>query len=1523
MLVLVLANVSALTVYNDSQTAGLCDEYSAAASECNVTVAKTWSDDVLIHGFETLRVENVRIWVDTNYGLNITNVNNLLSTGTSAEIRVGHTSNQHAGDLNIIGGSLIEFYFIQMNLGTNSGGGGEIAGTINLSATTINITSTVDSQGQTGTLQAAGGSSGAIHLHGTNVYFNQLRSKGGIAGAGGSPCQGSGGTGSIYIHADTIVGTTIDSAGAGACDSLVGYTGGSGISGGNVFLYPTTLANITTFSMSGASGDSQSSSNSDSGGNGGSGGSLTVVGGKLDYGTLSNNGGAGGDGGVDPHGSGGNGGDITFDVADLLLSSPTYSITSSGGGGPGASGVGGEINVETDGNFVNPVRSTDSDTNSYNGGDVTIIADIVNASLSGTDTANTFDIYANTLNILGNVEGKFSAYATTINHNGSISLLKNLSATTFNHNGSVGGTGGQINTGTTNVYSNSFPSDVYFNSTTINAYNNISTGGSNSFIISQSWSQGIDRVVIGSPTNLTFNYTTDTLGSLLFDSVLGPGSILFEWDLDNNKKVQFDYSDVLTVEQMTPPTPKLDITAIDSETSNPISTFNATVNGTFYSTTSGTITTTILENFTGAIPITVEAFNYDSSFKLNHVPSIEGDYVANLTPINFLDIRAYNGDTQAQLTTFNATIDGIPYTTLDGVLETPIFENSTDTPNIFIFASGFQNKILLNYDIDLLGDINASMTPGSGNDTISISFSALNESQQDSGAFTYNFTLNTVENTSCDLIVNGVTNQSQIYPAGSGIPATFTVDLNDGTYEYYFQCIDSFELEKTQNFTLYIDSVDPIITVNSVVPTVVYGQNLTGDFTFTDSNLFSYMVKVGNTTLADVTDVNVTEVNYSLNYDVSNLSAGVYTLEVTIADGHTANEIPAWNYSINGLTKSIVYDFASKDADDYVKITAKNGFDMASSIATQKQKDRYSFTYDRHWFEELTNGKDLSFRVESTREIHYKDDNKYKGWLIIPGLGKWIDFNTQSEVGGYQVDKVNDFTYDVTIFNVTDDFVTFESIGDLNIQSNFYNFSIFTVNISYEDPVGDVQSHTTVMTVNATGSESLGYDGFLTYNNTLQSVTKLQNGSIFTFTSTPTSPAVNETTPIEFDWRLDYGSNTTNFLFNHSVTSLALADCSVGGTAELINFLALDEERNDTFYVNNTILNVDVDIVDANGLVLKDISFGFFGGYNYSICTDDVNATFTIDATAEYYANGYSNRKYYLDDVSVSNASGVLQVNLYHLNDSKSSDIVMTVYDEQTGDTISDVNINVLRYYPETGNYRTVEIAKTDDNGQTLSKMILADVFYKFILSQDGELKLDTNVQRMLSTTKNFFFRQAEDVLESFTKIDDVESSVTCTEGTQTCRFTWLDTTGLVQDATLVVYRNNHLGRKILSAQTEASPAGTIVYTITENVSGNYYEAEGRLETTTENSLYTTDSASLDYSLTQIFGAFGTSALFPFMILALTLLAAFTEIGAIPVMIGGIVILVGGSALGLISGGLGWVFSIIVLAIVMMWKMRP
>ncbi|KKL62591.1 hypothetical protein LCGC14_2183680 [marine sediment metagenome] len=377
--------------------------------------------------------------------------------------------------------------------------------------------------------------------------------------------------------------------------------------------------------------------------------------------------------------------------------------------------------------------------------------------------------------------------------------------------------------------------------------------------------------------------------------------------------------------------------------------------------------------------------------------------------------------------------------------------------------------------------------------------------------------------------------------------------------------------------------------------------------------------------------------------------------------------------------------------------------------------------------------------------------------------------------------------------------------------------------------------------------------------------------------------------------------------------TVGIDDCTLYNIT-VLRITGKDEETNEDV---NTTLNIFLEPIFSTG---TSNSYELSGKTNYTFCADK---NYSINAIMEY-GDGtiYTDRKYYLNNFSID-ISTISNVFLYHLNNTKASEIVFTVFDTTTGDRVKDVFIKILRYYPGENLFRIVEIAKTDEVGQSLGKMILADVFYKFIIeSPAGTVKLDTGVLRILSLTRSFGISFVEDVLAVWDKIHGVSYLTTCTKGTKTCRVTWIDSSNIVQSVTLEVWRVTGLADTLLSSQTTTASAGTISYTVVEDTATNTYEARAFARSTNPSD-WSFGRARFFDSDNPFFTdpANRLASLFPLFLLMVVITFALIDWGVVGIVIGSLLGMVVGSITGILPISPFYLISFILMAVILIYKL--
>ena len=395
----------------------------------------------------------------------------------------------------------------------------------------------------------------------------------------------------------------------------------------------------------------------------------------------------------------------------------------------------------------------------------------------------------------------------------------------------------------------------------------------------------------------------------------------------------------------------------------------------------------------------------------------------------------------------------------------------------------------------------------------------------------FNLTMLALEDFNCTLMINSTENTTGDYGSGAAVSVSFDETLDDGYWEYYITCEDKIHgtlINSTIN-TIFVDTQNPAITINpnnaftaTNTSTIDNYQSIEFplDITFADErDLFAMEINITNSTGHTVfnrtnTSLSGTSYNYIETVNNSNWTAGIYTIELIVSDSHTSSLIG--DYEPIKLSDKLVF---LTTEDNLITIEA---VDAISSDTIQK--------YDRYLFEfsyPKTKTTDIVYNVKSDNKIYYRPDSDYKAHFIIwnpaTKTGNWIDFEDVT-LKDYTVGKVNDNHYIVTFKMPIEgiDIIKFNSIGGLNVHTEYYEWFRGSTTQTYTDPV--LTNVTTSFYLDVTNTSSISdIDARFFYNYAEYTVTETTSDD-YNFVATITVPTV------------ETGSQTFNFTWNVTVT---------------------------------------------------------------------------------------------------------------------------------------------------------------------------------------------------------------------------------------------------------------------------------------------------------------------------------------------------------------------------------------------------
>jgi hypothetical protein len=143
----------------------------------------------------------------------------------------------------------------------------------------------------------------------------------------------------------------------------------------------------------------------------------------------------------------------------------------------------------------------------------------------------------------------------------------------------------------------------------------------------------------------------------------------------------------------------------------------------------------------------------------------------------------------------------------------------------------------------------------------------------------------------------------------------------------------------------------------------------------------------------------------------------------------------------------------------------------------------------------------------------------------------------------------------------------------------------------------------------------------------------------------------------------------------------------------------------------------------ARTILIKNYSAEYNDTNPFAICLDtnfSTGGSFKFDVQVEYSATGYSVELYHVQD-TLNSSKFPINVTLLDLNSSDTQKFKI-IYKDSSFLPVADALITIQRKYIDEGVFKTVEVPKTDYNGEVIGNLVVNDVIYNFIVSKYGTI---------------------------------------------------------------------------------------------------------------------------------------------------------------------------------------------------------
>lgn len=455
--------------------------------------------------------------------------------------------------------------------------------------------------------------------------------------------------------------------------------------------------------------------------------------------------------------------------------------------------------------------------------------------------------------------------------------------------------------------------------------------------------------------------------------------------------------------------------------------------------------------------------------------------------------------------------------------------------------------------------------------------------------------------------------------------------------------------------------------------------------------------------------------------------------------------------------------------------------------------------------------------------------------------------------------------YNLT-YNVTSNFGRYENTTSMQNITVEWAYNI--VNFTMEVNVTELQ----IQNIHA----NLDKSGFV--NNILQNVTVYHNNTIALINTSPDQTTFNNSfataiitdivarveiiNQINFSLVHNGYRETRSITRGQNITVLNINNCTLADSPDLA-FLIREEETIDTAIAAN--LDSTFIAWTTDKALNKTVSFGESGLDTYYYCLDFGGGDFYVESTQTYYNDQYATRNYFLLNETFDSAI-LNNVTLYMLNASDSNNIIATVTDSDNL-PLSDHYVEVLRYYEDENVFRTIEISRTDVNGEALMHLAAlagTEPFYQLIIKdQNGEVLKVTNPAKIVQSSINIQVDTIDSFIQILDQVNSISRSLTFNNATRTATFFYSDPNNIVQEGTIRATKYTVRGTEIICESTVSSPSSTLFCNIGNStgeiiIQGLVTRYDGQKEPLADYSLSTPNNPYGKYGLLIFFIEFMT-----------------------------------------------------------------
>jgi len=294
----------------------------------------------------------------------------------------------------------------------------------------------------------------------------------------------------------------------------------------------------------------------------------------------------------------------------------------------------------------------------------------------------------------------------------------------------------------------------------------------------------------------------------------------------------------------------------------------------------------------------------------------------------------------------------------------------------------------------------------------------------------------------------------------------------------------------------------------------------------------------------------------------------------------------------------------------------------------------------------------------------------------------------------------------------------------------------------------------------------------------------------------------------------------------------------------------------------------------------------------------------------EYMSTDFTTSTYYFDSLSIYNTT--LNVDL--LLQENTTSITFNVVDT-SDNAVSDVIITVMEYNLSTNSAETVSVIRTDSQGQAIGRVTKYTKRYKFLLTKDDQVLLETTDIILTLDSYSFQVNLRQNYWVDYDEVLNVTCSIVYNNASKSFSYSYYDPSDTLTESCLTVTKNHQFAKLLMGKECSPDNVGIITVNITDPPGNNSYYAQGTIKLNGND--YVLCEAEEDFREDyKVYGTGGILISF-FIVLTMVLAGLWNPVAAILFMMFGVGIV---NMLGLFHLNYPYLIGFFIMGLLTWWK---